>query len=599
MKRFLIILMCLSLFLCLLVSCGDGDSTDSSAQSTQNSADKENAGGTDSKEDINQSTDTSSTDNSSTVDSSTGDSSTGTTDSTGGDNGNDDGNGGDYTLDLSQLKYQYNMEEYVTLPNYGDYEVRVPLDEIQRAIDNYVMQYANVSKKTICMTGDVVGITYFGYRLDENGEILYENGKEVIFDEGDTGVYLGAQLFLEEFEKGIAGMKIGDIKEIYVTFPSDYFEESLAGERVIFEVILNTIYEPPVYNDEFVKSSFDFTSTEDFESNLISEFVVDALYDYIDKNAVIISYPEKEYNEVANELKDLEKSFNEQYGIDLDQYILSQFGMTRDEYIKNSMKAEMIYYAIASREGIAPTEEELLAERSSLIAYYTEEYVANGVDYRQAVVKAQEFVDALGVSYIYENVIFDKVDKLLANHTAVVKEATSYKSITKYLSERENAQTGSEIGDLCPSFEAEVFDESGSLSTTIDPTKNIGKLTVINFWGTWCGPCKSELPDFDRVATEYGDQVTIFAVHSSYNFKDASEYVLENFKDSDIIFLKDVIINPNDQYSDDMFYALLGGADYYPYTVILDEEGVIRGVHVGMLSYDQLVNILVNIGLVR
>ena len=38
----------------------------------------------------------------------------------------------------------------------------------------------------------------------ENGEILYENGKEVIFDENDNcGVYLGARLFLEEFEKGI------------------------------------------------------------------------------------------------------------------------------------------------------------------------------------------------------------------------------------------------------------------------------------------------------------------------------------------------------------------------------------------------------------
>ena len=618
MKRFLIIFMCLSLFLCLLVSCGGEEGTGSSSQSRQDAQ----SSGADSKDEEKNDTesnkdnqgadsevDTPSTkpDSSASTDNSgdgSTDSSNGSTDSSNGSIDSSSGNGGvdngGFKPDLSLLKYQYDMGEYITLPSYNGHEVSVSLDEIQRAIDSYVMQYASNSKKTVCMTGDVVKITYFGYRLDENGDILYENGKEVIFDEGDTGVYLGAHLFLDEFEKGIAGMKIGDIKEIYVTFPKDYFEESLAGERVIFEVILNAIYEPPVYSQDFIKTYFpEFNTTEEFENSLISDFILNEIYDYVEKNAVIISYPEKEYNAVADELKELEKNFKEQYGIDLDSYIMSYYGMTRDEYIKNSMKAEMIYYAIANAEGIEATDEELAAERSLLIEYYTDQYVTNGVDYREAVLMAQEFVDDLGISYVYENVIFEKIDKKLVDLAITVEVPMSYKSVTQYLSERLNAETGSQIGDLCPSFEAEVFDESGSLSTALDPTKNVGKLTVINFWGTWCGPCKNELPDFDRVAAEYGDQVTVFAVHSSYNFKDASEYVLENFKDSNIIFLKDVIINPNDQYSDDMFYALLGGADYYPYTVILDENGVIRGAHVGMLSYDQLVNILVNIGLER
>ena len=591
MKRLLLIFMCLSLFICLLVSCGKtGDNGDigSSGSDVQSSS-------TNSSTSTGDSSSTNSSANGSGTNSSTTDSST--TDSSSGGGNTDDG--GSYTPDMGSLKYQYNMEDYVTLPSYGEYEIKLPLDEIQRAIDNYIMQYASSSRKTICMTGDVVRITYFGYKLDENGEILYENGKEVTFDEGDTGVYLGARFFLEEFENGIVGMKIGDIKQIYVTFPEDYHDKEMAGERVIFEVILNAIYEPPVYNDEFVKLHFNLASTKEFENGLVDEFVLNAIYEYIKENTVIISYPEKEYNEEAESLEELEKSFEELYDIDLDEYIMNQYGMTREEYIKSNMKVEMIFYAIAEKEGIVPTEDELLAERSSLIEYYTEEYVANGVDYREATVKAQEFVDALGVSYIYENVIYSKVDEKMSSHEAVVKEEMSYKSITQYLSEREGAETGSEIGDLCPSFEAEVFDENGSLSTTIDPTKNYGKLTVINFWGTWCGPCKSELPDFDRIATEYKDQVTFFAVHSSYNFKDASEYVLDNFASSEMIFLKDIIKNPNDLYSDDIFYELLGGADYYPYTVVLDENGVIRARHFGMLSYNELVNILVNIGLER
>ena len=42
---------------------------------------------------------------------------------------------------------------------------------------------------------------------------------------------------------------------------------------------------------------------------------------------------------------------------------------------------------------------------------------------------------------------------------------------------------------------------------------------------------------------------------------------------------------------------MLGGTNSYPYTVILDENGVIRAIHVGMISYDKLVNILMSIGL--
>lgn len=558
MKRFLIMLLCLSLMLCVFASCGDDD--------TDNSSNKNGEGNTLS-------------DNS--------DAEGSTPDDTDEDEKNDDTE--------EELEYQYDMKKYVTLPKYAGYNVTVMLDEIQRQIDSYILSCAEKSKKLVCMTGDVVDVTYFGYRLDANGDILYED----IFSESDNyGVYLGSNLALEAFEKGIVGMKIGDIREIYLTFPDDYFEQNLAGERVMFEVILNAIYDPPLYNDEFVKKFMpDYNSTSELEKDLENQVILDEIYDYVRENSTILSYPEKEYKKVAKELDELAKELLENNDIKLDEYIEKKFGMTREEYIKYEMKEKMVFYAIAQAEGISPTESELKQERELLINHYTEEYVKDGVDYRQAVLLAQDFVNDLGDSYVYENVIYEKIDKKLVSLANVTKEPKSYKSVTQYLFEKQNAKTGNEVGDLCPSFEAEVFDEGGSLSTTIDPTKNFGKLTVINFWGTWCGPCKIELPDFDRVASKYRDQVTIFAVHSSNNFKEASEYVLDNFVSSDIIFLKDVIINPNDQYSDDMFYKLLGGANYYPYTVILDENGVIRATHVGMLSYDQLVEMLENIGL--
>ena len=146
---------------------------------------------------------------------------------------------------------------------------------------------------------------------------------------------------------------------------------------------------------------------------------------------------------------------------------------------------------------------------------------------------------------------------------------------------------GSEIGNLCPSMELEVFDGNGKTGTTINPV-NTGKITVINFWGTWCPPCKQELPYFDSIATEYNDSVTIIAVHTDMYFEDAPSYINTNYSDSVIVFAKDKTIDINDPYSSEEHYDALGGAGYYPYTVILDENGVIILKHTGLMTYEQL-----------
>ena len=46
-----------------------------------------------------------------------------------------------------------------------------------------------------------------------------------------------------------------------------------------------------------------------------------------------------------------------------------------------------------------------------------------------------------------------------------------------------------------------------------------GKPIVINFWASWCRPCTSELPAFDRVYREYGDDVTFLMVNLTDGFQ--------------------------------------------------------------------------------
>ena len=137
---------------------------------------------------------------------------------------------------------------------------------------------------------------------------------------------------------------------------------------------------------------------------------------------------------------------------------------------------------------------------------------------------------------------------------------------------------GNEVGYLC--YGAQLFPINNT--PTIDPTA-LGKVTVINFWGTWCTPCVKELPYFDRIAKEYGDQVAVVAVHCMESpAPPAAAYVEENFSDYSVLFAYDYGEMQND------YYTLLGGRGSYPYTVILDERGVIQQVIFTSVTYDDL-----------
>ena len=150
----------------------------------------------------------------------------------------------------------------------------------------------------------------------------------------------------------------------------------------------------------------------------------------------------------------------------------------------------------------------------------------------------------------------------------------------------EEREVGCDIGNLCPSDELRVITSDGITYETIDPT-NTGKVTIINFWGTWCSACVAELPYFDQIATEFEGQVEVFAVHTSSVLVTAPNYIANNYPKSNITFLAD----HGDGGSLDAFYTALGGAESggcYPYTVILDENGVIVFKSFGSMHYKTL-----------
>lgn len=150
-----------------------------------------------------------------------------------------------------------------------------------------------------------------------------------------------------------------------------------------------------------------------------------------------------------------------------------------------------------------------------------------------------------------------------------------------------NVSVGTAVGERLPSFEAQRFDGNGTMQEYIDPT-SLGKITVINFWGAWCPPCVGELPHFSEVATEYKGEVCVVAIHSDHEFTvNSVDLVRNDYIDSDIIFAKDK--NTSGGLLDDL-HSLCGGKGNYPYTIIIDENGVITYKIVGVISKDKLIS---------
>ncbi len=126
---------------------------------------------------------------------------------------------------------------------------------------------------------------------------------------------------------------------------------------------------------------------------------------------------------------------------------------------------------------------------------------------------------------------------------------------------------GYEVGCIAPDFTVDVYgsDENFTLS------ENKDKLTVVNFWATWCTPCVAELPYFEEFYSQYGDQVNLVAIHGTAVTEDVDAFIAEKFSGYEITFAQDAV-----QAETEMnVYNTYGGVNSWPTTVIIDEDGVI------------------------
>ncbi len=166
--------------------------------------------------------------------------------------------------------------------------------------------------------------------------------------------------------------------------------------------------------------------------------------------------------------------------------------------------------------------------------------------------------------------------------SCILLVAVLFGSIFYYWNDESNQITtehGFEVGNLCYGSDLNIVDGNGISDQTVNPVET-GKITIINFWGTWCTPCVNELPYFDQIATDYADSVSVIAIHTNMIIDTAPEYVGQYYPNSKITFASDL--------AEEGYYSMLGGRGTYPYTVILDENGIIANVFVEALHYEDL-----------
>jgi trigger factor len=147
-----------------------------------------------------------------------------------------------------EVKPEISLKKYegleIETEKYEFDEKRV--DEVLKNIQNSRAQLVDVLEERPAQSGETAIVDFDGF---VDGKPL-EGGKGI-----DHQLELGSHSFIDGFEEGIIGMKIGESKTLNLKFPSPYHSAELAGKPVEFKVTLKSLKKKslPELNDEFIK----------------------------------------------------------------------------------------------------------------------------------------------------------------------------------------------------------------------------------------------------------------------------------------------------------------------------------------------------------
>lgn len=136
-----------------------------------------------------------------------------------------------------------------------------------------------------------------------------------------------------------------------------------------------------------------------------------------------------------------------------------------------------------------------------------------------------------------------------------------------------DAPIGHEVGQQLEDFTLTCYD-----GTDFHLAKQRGKVTFINFWATSCTPCKQELPYFNELYQEKGDDIAMLIVHPSLVIDDPEEYLSD----------KGYVMPCATDTDDDTLMEIVGGTGTFPQTVVLNRRGEVVYNKIGSVTPEML-----------
>jgi len=129
-----------------------------------------------------------------------------------------------------------------------------------------------------------------------------------------------------------------------------------------------------------------------------------------------------------------------------------------------------------------------------------------------------------------------------------------------------------EEGQTAPACPAQMQNQAGSLQ----PAAFAGKVVLIDFWATWCGPCQKSMPFFNQLRNEkLKDGFEIIAINVDEDKQAVSDFLKSHPVDYPIAF------DPNGECPRSYEVKAM------PSSYLLDKSGKVRHIHLGYRDSDQ------------
>ncbi len=177
------------------------------------------------------------------------------------------------------------------------------------------------------------------------------------------------------------------------------------------------------------------------------------------------------------------------------------------------------------------------------------------------IIGAVALIALIVVAYILYQVLGREYEpeRLAVNSTASVQSGTA--------SQAEKLKA--------PDFSVE--DRQG---TDVSLSDHLGKPVVVNFWASWCSPCKSEMPDFNEAFKQYGDEIAFMMVNLTDGSQETMQSALQYLDGQDFDFPVYFDTNAN--------AAITYGVSSVPMTFFIDKDGNLVTYALGALDAENL-----------